>query len=503
MRSKALLNVKYGVLSQMVKILLQFIVRKTFIYYLGVELLGVHSLFTSILSMLAMAELGIGSAVAFSLYKPIVQKDTNKISAIMCLYRKLYRIIGIIILTIGCLLLPFIPDLVSTTSEIPYLRMIFFIILLNTSLTYLLFAYSQTLLIAAECKYEVDKVMVLFNILTSIGETLIIITTHNFILYLLVEMVCLISQQFLIYKKAYRRYPEIMSARDVELCKGEKREIWKNVYGLSIGKVSGAMLGSIDSIILSVFISTTVVGLYSNYLLVQTAATTIISIVFTSVTANVGRKFADNTISQSHLYLMFFLNFIICGVCVVMYFALINDFITLFLGNNLLLPFQVVCAFSLNIFITYMSLSIQVFKDASGIFWHGKYRPLVTCVLNMLFSLLLVKPLGIAGVVFATALSRLVTTFWFDPYLVFKYAFNSGLKKYFVTYGYYTALVLVAVIILHIIFKTSFFDIVTIPLFICKAVMSFVVIFFTLFIGTMWMEPSRRCVSNLKRIICK
>ena len=229
MRSKALLNVKYGVLSQMVKILLQFIVRKTFIYYLGVELLGVHSLFTSILSMLAMAELGIGSAVAFSLYKPIVQKDTNKISAIMCLYRKLYRIIGIIILTIGCLLLPFIPDLVSTTSEIPYLRMIFFIILLKTSLTYLLFAYSQTLLIAAECKYEVDKVMVLFNILTSIGETLIIITTHNFILYLLVEMVCLISQQFLIYKKAYRRYPEIMSARDVELCKGEKREIWKNV----------------------------------------------------------------------------------------------------------------------------------------------------------------------------------------------------------------------------------------------------------------------------------
>lgn len=119
----------------------------------------------------------------------------------MCLYRKLYRIIGIIILTIGCLLLPFIPDLVSTTSEIPYLRMIFFIILLKTSLTYLLFAYSQTLLIAAECKYEVDKVMVLFNILTSIGETLIIITTHNFILYLLVEMVCLISQQFLIYKK--------------------------------------------------------------------------------------------------------------------------------------------------------------------------------------------------------------------------------------------------------------------------------------------------------------
>lgn len=503
MRSKALLNVKYGVLSQVVKILLQFIVRKTFIYYLGVELLGVHSLFTSILSMLAMAELGIGSAVAFSLYKPIVQKDTNKISAIMCLYRKLYRIIGIIILTLGCLLLPFIPDFVSTTSEIPYLRMIFFIILLKTSLTYLLFAYSQTLLIAAECKYEVDKVMALFNILTSIGEILIIITTHNFILYLLVEMVCLISQQFLIYKKAYRRYPEIMSARDVELSKGEKREIWKNVYGLSIGKVSGAMLGSIDSIILSVFISTTVVGLYSNYLLVQTAATTIISIAFTSVTANVGRKFADNTISQSHLHLMFFLNFIICGVCVVMYFALINDFITLFLGNNLLLPFQVVCAFSLNIFITYMALSIQVFKDASGIFWHGKYRPLVTCVLNMLFSLLLVKSLGIAGVVFATVLSRLVTTFWFDPYLVFKYAFNTGLKKYFVTYGYYAVLIFVSVIILYSIFNTSFFSSVTIPLFICKAVISFIVTSCTLFIGTLWMEIPRQFVSNIKRIICK
>lgn len=503
MRTTALLNVKYGVISQIIKILLQFAVRRTFIYYLGVELLGVHSLFTSILSMLAMTELGVGSAVAFSLYKPLAQNDTSKVTAIMCLFRKVYRVIGAIILFAGCIILPFIHEIVNTTTDIPYLEVMFFIVLLKTSLTYLLFAYSQTLLIAAECKYKVDKIISIFNIITSLGEILIILLTQNFILYLLVEMVCLILQQFLIYRKTCNQFPKIMNLRDAKLDKEERREIWKNVYGLSISKISGAVLGSIDSVVISVFISTTIVGYFVNYTLVQTAATTIISIAFTSVTANVGRKFAENTIIQSHLYLMFFMNFIICGTCVILYFVLINDFITLFFGNELLLSFDVVCAISLNMFISYMSLSIQVFKDASGIFWYGKYRPLATCILNVAFSLLLVRPLGITGVVLATALSRILTTFWFDPYLVFKYAFSGGVKRYFFVYGYYSLLVFVSASILRFIFTLPLFASITVSSFIVKTIIALVVTFTILFVGTIWTKASHQCILNIKKILCK
>lgn len=503
MSTTALLNVKYGIVSQIIKILLQFAVRRTFIYYLGVELLGVHSLFTSILSMLAMTELGVGSAIAFSLYGPLAQNNTSKVAAIMCLFRKVYRVIGVIILLAGCALLPFVSDIVNTAEEIPYLEVMFFMVLLKTSLTYLLFAYSQTLLIAAECKFKVDKIVSIFNIVTSLGEILIIVLTQNFILYLLVEMVCLVSQQYLIYRKTCRQFPEEMSMLDAKLSKNEKREIWKNVYGLSISKISGAVLGSIDSVVISVFISTTIVGYFVNYSLVQTAATTIISIAFTSVTANVGRKFAEKAIAQSHFYLMFFMNFIICGTCTILYFVLINDFIALFFGKDLLLSFNVVCAISLNMFITYMSLSIQVFKDASGIFWYGKYRPLATCILNVVFSLLLVKPLGIAGVVLATVISRILTTFWYDPMLVFKYAFNGGLKKYFLTYTHYFLLTSMTMIVLATIFNISIFNEITITHFISKILISISVIILIFYIGTIHSKVAQQSLSIIRSIIHK
>ena len=154
-KDKVFLNVKYGMISQIIKILLQFISRKVFIYYLGVELLGVNSLFASILSILSMTELGVGSAVAFSLYGPIAEKDNRKIAGIMCLYRKVYKVIGFVVLAIGCAMLPFIPSMVNISENIPFIRVMFFIVLLKTALTYLLFAYSQTLLIATESKYIV------------------------------------------------------------------------------------------------------------------------------------------------------------------------------------------------------------------------------------------------------------------------------------------------------------------------------------------------------------
>ena len=402
-------NVKYGMLSQISKIVLQFCTRKVFIYILGVELLGVHSLFISIISILSMTELGIGAAVAYSLYKPLEENDTQKVAGIMCLYRKAYRIIGLVILLAGCCLLPFIPNFVNTDTTIPHLRLMFFIILLKCALTYLLFAYSQTLLIASECKYKVDKLILIFTFITSAGEIAILLLTHNYILYLCVEMLCLITQQYLIYRETRKTFPEIMKLQNVQLDKGEKKRLWKNVYGLSITKFAGAILNSIDNIIISSFISTAIVGYYANYSLIQSAAVSIISMAFASVTANVGHKFADNSIKEKHLFSMFFINFIICALCSVLYYFLINDFISLFFSPELVLSRWVVLAIVLNMIISYMGMSIQVFKEASGIFWYGKYRPVVTCVLNVAFSLLLVKPCGIAGVVLATALSRFFT----------------------------------------------------------------------------------------------
>lgn len=490
-------NVKYGILSQVVKIVLQFVTRKIFLLILGVELLGVHSLFISIISMLTMTELGVGVAVAYSLYKPLAENDTQKVAGIICLYRKIYRVIGIVILLAGCCLLPFIPNIVNTTVEIPNLRLMFFIILLKCAFTYLLFAYSQTLLIASECKYKVDKLVLLFTFVASIGEIVILLITHNYILYLCVEMVCLITQQYLIYRETKKMYPEIMDAKNVQLSKAEKKDLWKNVYGLSITKFAGAILSSIDNIIISTFISTAVLGYYANYSLIQAAAVSIISMAFMSVTANIGHKFADNSIKESHLFSMFFINFVICAFCTILYYYLINDFITLFFSPDLVLSQWIVLAIVLNMLLSYMGMSIQVFKDASGIFWYGKYRPVVTCILNIGFSFLLVKPYGIAGVVLATALSRFFTTLWFDPYLVYKYAFKQKPTYYFLTYIYYVALIVFIIIALAAINKFLLPSTFTIWLFCSKIIIAFIVTVIIIGVGTYRMQVAKETYRSI------
>lgn len=493
-------NVKYGMLSQVTKIVLQFVTRKIFLYVLGVELLGVHSLFISIISMLTMTELGMGAAVAYSLYKPLAENNTQKVAGIMCLYRKIYRVIGAIILIIGCCLLPFIPNIVNTNVIIPNLRLMFFIIVLKCALTYLLFAYSQTLLIASECKYKVDKLILIFTFITSIGEMVVLLLMKSYVLFLCVEMVCLITQQYLIYRETNKMYPEIMAVRNVPLDKDEKKSLWRNVYGLSISKFSGAVLSSIDNIVISTFISTAIVGYYANYSLIQAAAVSIISMAFVSVTANIGHKFTSNSIKEEHLFLMFFVNFVICAFCTVLYYFLINDFISLFFSPNLVLSRFVVLAIVINMLISYMGLSIQVFKDASGIFWYGKYRSIITCLLNICFSLLLVKPCGIAGVVMSTALSRIFTTLWYDPYLVYKYAFKQRPTRYFLTYIYYSVLVVFIVLILAAINTYLLPSTPSLWLFGTKIVIALIVTAMTIMIGTCRMQAAK---DAFRFMLCK
>lgn len=297
-------------------------------------------------------------------------------------------------------------------------------------------------------------------------------------------MLCLITQQYLIYRETRKTFPEIMKLQNVQLDKGEKKRLWKNVYGLSITKFAGAILNSIDNIIISSFISTAIVGYYANYSLIQSAAVSIISMAFASVTANVGHKFADNSIKEKHLFSMFFINFIICALCSVLYYFLINDFISLFFSPELVLSRWVVLAIVLNMIISYMGMSIQVFKEASGIFWYGKYRPVVTCVLNVAFSLLLVKPCGIAGVVLATALSRFFTTLWYDPYLVYKYAFKLTPNRYYITYIYYVVLIIVIIISLTCIDKYLLPQQPSLLLFCFKAIIATLVTGAVIYIGT-------------------
>ena len=313
-------------------------------------------------------------------------------------------------------------------------------------------------------------------------------------------MVCIIFQQYIIYKKALNRFPDIMH-NNVRLNKKEKKELWKNVYGLSINKFAGAILSSIDNIVISTFISTKIVGIYSNYTMILAAATGIISMAFTSITANIGRKFADKSIKEEHFYMMFYINFLVCGICTILYYLLINDFIVIFYGKNLILGNDAIFAITLNMFITHMMQAIQVFKDASGIFWYGKYRPLFTCILNVFFSLILVKSHGIAGVVFATALSRIFTTVWFDPYLVFRHAFNKNTKKYWMKYFYYVFIIVISLIVTHFTIKLLGIYSESIVGFVLKSTVSILLSPIVMVLGTIWLKESKNIFSMvIKRI---
>lgn len=402
-------NVLFGIIQRIYGIVVPFLMRTVMIYYMGAQYLGLNSLFSSILQVLNLAELGVGSAMVYSMYKPIAEDDTKTICALMKLYRRYYRIIGFVILVLGGFVTPFVPELIKTDT-IPEDINIYVLYILNLAsvvISYWLFAYKNCLLSAYQRNDVSSKISMIISTATYILQFAVIFSTHNFYLY---TFVILLSHAInnivtaIIVNKMYPDYHPIG-----ELSKEETKVISNRIRDLFTAKIGSVVYDSADTIVISAFLGLTILAIYQNYFYILSSVTGFISILFSSSLAGIGNSLIVETKEKNFGDLKKF-TFIICwlgGFCSTGFLCLYQPFMELWVGKDLMFDDLAVVCFVLYFYIKTINTLLNVYKDASGMWHEDRLRPLVASLVNLALNLILVQFCGIYGVLISTVLAIL------------------------------------------------------------------------------------------------
>lgn len=438
----AVVNIFVGLGGYVLSTLLGFVSRMVFTRTLTAEYLGISGLFSNILTMLSLAELGIGSAIVYALYKPLATHDRDKVASLVKFYGNCYRVIGSVVAVIGLAVMPFLNVIIQQQPNIKEnLQVIYLIFLFNTASSYF-FSYRSSLLIAAQQNYLVTGMNYCVLVVQTVLQVGWLICTGEYLGYLIVQSACTLVYNFLISYIAARKYPYILDKNVKPLEKSDKHDLSRNVRALVITKIAGLAVNSTDNIIITFFNGLASVGFLSNYTLLTNTLNSLLSQVFNGINAGVGNLNAS--VSYQRKIEVFetlnLLNFWLYSWAAVGIFAVSSDIVGLCFGENYVLPQEIPFILALNFYMVGMQNAVWSFKNAMGIFRPGRYLLFVTAGVNLAASILLGKMYGLFGILAATAISRCVTNTWYDPYSLFKYGFNKSSCAYFVMYMKYAIL---------------------------------------------------------------
>ena len=506
MRSeKSIKNLIFSLSGNFINLLINFISRTYFIKFLGNEYLGVNALFTNILTILSLAELGVGSAITYCLYKPLADNDENKIKVLMKFYKKSYRIIALIIIILGIILSHFIDYFVNGLYSIENLKLIFILFVTNTSVSYL-FSYKKTIIEADQKQYIVSIYNYTVLVLQNMLQILILYITKNFILYLMIQILATIFNNILISNKANKLYPFLKENSHEKIDNNTFNIIKKNISAIIFHKIGSMVVNSTDNILISKLINIGTVGIYSNYLLIINAVNGITGQFFYAITASIGNLGA--TESKDKLYDIFnkilFLNFWIYGFLAICLITLLNPFIELWIGVDMKLDIIIVIVIVLNFYISGIRKTTLAFRDALGLYWYDRYKPLIESLINLIGSILLAKKFGLIGIFIGTTISTISTSLWIEPLVLYKYGFEKNiihLLDLFKNITKYTIIMFFALVINYNIANLVLFT--PIINFIIKTIISIFIpnlIFILVFYNQ---EEFKWIISLIKSIIIK
>ncbi|MCL2051962.1 MAG: hypothetical protein FWG91_09590 [Lachnospiraceae bacterium] len=432
-------NLTTGLFAQVLSLGLAFFSRKVLIVTLGNEYLSLNGLFSSILTVLSLAELGFGGAIIYSLYKPLATSDNEKIKSLMYLYKRAYRLIALIVFAIGIIFMPFIKMIINREPDIPEnIYFIFFLFLINSVSSYF-FAYRRSIISASQANYLISRVNIASSILLTGTQIIILLVFQNFILYFLMNIIINILSNIYISRLAEKLYPIIKEKNIAPLPEETKQDIKVNVKSLILYK-TGSLLGTgLDNMIISYFVSFASVGIYSNYLLITKGVNSLLSTVFQSATASIGNLNAlSDTGTRERIYRSFlFIAFWLYGFTNIAFFNLLNPFIKLVFGEFYLFGEEIVLTISLSGFLFGLHQPTMAYRNTMGLYRYGRLRPVLGAILNVILSLLLVNPLGVLGVLLGTLGSRIFLLSWFEPRINYKFGLKMPPAKFFSDYVRY------------------------------------------------------------------
>lgn len=446
-------NLLWGTISNLIHMLLPFVVRTVIIYKLGADYLGLSSLFTSILQVLNLSELGFSSAVVYSMYKPIAEQDDEAVCALLSFYRRVYRIVGLVILIVGLCLLPFLPYLISGSyPDDINLYAVYIIYLVNTSLSYFLFAYKSSLLNAYQRTDVISNVKAITNTAMYAVQIALLFLFSNYYIYIIVMPVFTLANNIINAIMVKKMFPQYT-------CKGKvkpeiMKEIKTNVPGLMLNKLCATSRNSFDSIFVSAFLGLTATAIYNNYYYIFSAIVQIIAVISTSLLGGVGNSVATESKEKNYSDLKKF-NFLymwLGGWCTCCFLCLYQPFMKIWVGEDLMLSFSSVILFCLYFYVLKMGDLRALYVDATGLWWKQKWRSITEAALNLILNFVLVQFWGINGIIAATLISLFLINFCWGSQFIFKFYFQNGkLKEYFLQHLEYAVVTLLACVVTYFV----------------------------------------------------
>lgn len=474
MNTKYTKNIKFGILNYIAINLLKFIVRMVFVKILPIEYLGINGLFTNVLVMLSLAELGVGPAIVYSLYKPLAYGDKETVKSIMRLFKKVYVAVGGIILVLGLALFPFLDNFIKDGQSVPQVHCFYLVFLLNTVVSYL-WTYKRSLLIADQKQYVVNIYQAAVQILVAVLQIIFLLIFKDYLSFIILMLLGTVLENFSIAHKADKEYSYLNEKAEI-LDLDIKQQIVKNTKAMIFHKIGAMVVFSSSNLILSKFAGLEAVGLYSNYYMVIAALNTFAAKFFESITASIGNLMVleESGKKIKAFRITEFITALQAVICFCGLYVLFNPFVELWVGKAYLFSEAVVAAMAFSFYLTYMRKAVCMFKDATGLYWNDRYKPLAESIINLVASIYLTIHYGVIGVVVGGIISTLLTCFWVEPYVLFNNGIDIKLKDYFIDYLKFTAAALLSALASKFIYSSLFVKVTLVNfiagIFICMSI---------------------------------
>lgn len=452
-KNNSIKNTIWACSAFMINLVISFFARKIFLKYLGLEYNGLNGLFNSILSMLSIAELGVGNAILFSLYKPVSENSHKKINSLMHFYKKSYNLIALIVLITGLIIMPFLGFFVGDISVKINIYLAYFLFLLDSVCSYLL-VYKRTILVANQNERIIKKIHIIYILTYNLFQMLFLYFTKNYYIYLIVKILATIIENLVISRTANKYYPYLLE-KPQELDKETKDGIMKKIKALFFHKIGGFVVTGTDNMLISYYFGIVTVGLYNNYYLILGSLVSLVNTVFTTLTASVGNLLVEENRKLNYeIYKKIdFMNFYCSIYSSLLFCFCVQSFIRLWLGSEFLLPFYLIIVMTCYYFFRAIKFPITTFKDAAGIYHEDRFVPILESIFNIVFSIILAKFIGLAGIFIGTIISNMVLHLYSYPKYVYVKIFDKSFYNYYSNFIIKVMHFAVLMIICYFIYK--------------------------------------------------
>lgn len=426
-------NTAFGVVFKIVTMLGAFASRTMLIYSLGVEYVGLDGLFSSVLSMLNMAELGFGSAIVYKLYKPIAEKDTPQVCALLNYYRTIYRTIGLAVFVVGILLIPYLGIFIKGEAPVGInLVVLYLIYLLNTCCSYWVFAYKSVLLNANNRNDLISKVTSVLYVLRYGLQIVLLLVFKNYYLYAVVLPLITLLTNIGSARICKRYYPDYECRGRISL--KDRKEIKTKVTALFFNKIGMTLISASDNVVISSFLGLTVLGIYDSYYYIFSMLYYFFSVFHSAITAGIGNSIVTESKEDNKKIFnrLCFMNSWIVGLCTICLACLYEPFIKLWLGEDKLLGVPFAVLMSIYFYFWMIRFVVLIFKNAQGLWLQDRFRALLEGITNLCLNLLMVRYIGLFGVTLSTIIAMLVVSLPWETRILFKYYFGESTFPYYI-----------------------------------------------------------------------